>query len=120
MNLGEGAEKKLDIVLPRILAGIIALPLLVIFADIIGVFGGYLVAICSLGFESTTYIQKTISFVEQHDVISGLIKALFFGMTICTIGCYNGYYSAKGAQGVGNATTNAVVVSSILILSDLI
>ena len=93
------------------------MPLLVIFADIIGVFGGYLVAICSLGFESTTYIQKTISFVEQHDVISGLIKALFFGMTICTIGCYNGYKTSGGAQGVGISTTMSVVTGSISVLA---
>ena len=91
--------------------------MLVIFADIIGVFGGYLVATCSLGFEGMTYIHKTINFMEAYDVISGLIKALFFGITICTVGCYNGYRTSGGAQGVGISTTASVVTGSIAVLA---
>jgi phospholipid/cholesterol/gamma-HCH transport system permease protein len=112
-----GVNTKSYIVLPRVLAGLVALPLLVIFADIIGVFGGYLVATCSLGFEGMTYMHKTIDFMEIYDVVSGLIKALFFGITICTVGCYNGYKTAGGAQGVGISTTASVVTGSIAVLT---
>ena len=65
---------------------------------------------------SDVYLEDTFKYLERRDVVSGLIKSSVFGFIIAIIGCYNGYYSAKGAQGVGNATTNAVVVSSILIL----
>jgi phospholipid/cholesterol/gamma-HCH transport system permease protein len=111
-----GISSKSYLVFPKILAGTIALPLLVIFADIIGVFGGYLVATLRLGFEPIPYLQKTISFVEFHDVWSGIVKAFFFGMSICAIGCYNGYKTSGGAQGVGTATTKSVVMSSIAVL----
>lgn len=104
------------LVLPRVLAGIITLPLLVVIADIIGVFGGYLVSIYKLGFSPYSYLKSTFDFLESFDVISGLIKAAVFGFIVTTMGCYMGYNSGKGAQGVGNATTDAVVTSSILIL----
>lgn len=104
------------LVLPRVLAGIITLPLLVVIADIIGVFGGYLVSIYKLGFSPYSYLKSTFDFLESFDVISGLIKASVFGFIVTTMGCYMGYNSGKGAQGVGNATTDAVVSSSILIL----
>ena len=78
--------------------------------------GGYLISVYHLGFSSDVYLEDTFKYLERRDVVSGLIKSSVFGFIIAIIGCYNGYYSAKGAQGVGNATTNAVVVSSILIL----
>ncbi len=112
-----GISAKSYLVLPRVLAGMISLPLLVIFADIIGVFGGYLVATLRLGFEAIPYLQKTIDFIEFHDVFSGLVKAFFFGISVCAIGCYNGYKTSGGAQGVGTATTRSVVMSSIAVLS---
>jgi len=92
------------------------LPLLVLFADIIGVFGGYIVAVFKLGFNPNVYLANTIDFLEPLDVISGLVKAAVFGFIIALMGCYNGFNSKGGAQGVGAATTNAVVSSSILIL----
>jgi phospholipid/cholesterol/gamma-HCH transport system permease protein len=101
---------------PRVIAGIITLPLLVILADIIGVFGGYLVSIYKLGFSPYSYLQNTFDYLETSDVTSGLIKAAFFGLIVTSMGCYHGYFSAGGAQGVGKATTNAVVSASILIL----
>jgi phospholipid/cholesterol/gamma-HCH transport system permease protein len=104
------------LVLPRVLAGVITLPLLVLVADIIGVFGGYLVSIYKLGFSPYTYLKSTFDYLERSDVISGLIKAAVFGFIVTAMGCYNGYNSPKGAQGVGIATTNAVVSSSIMIL----
>ncbi|OAN45633.1 ABC transporter permease [Paramagnetospirillum marisnigri] len=104
------------LVAPRILAGTVMLPFLVLIADIIGVFGGYIVGVYKLGFNSSTYISRTWEFLEPLDVISGLVKAAVFGFLITLMGCYNGYYSKGGAQGVGAATTNAVVSAAILIL----
>ena len=105
------------LVAPRLIAGVTMLPLLVLVADIIGVFGGYVVSIYKLGFNPGTYIQNTVDFMEFQDVISGLVKASVFGFIITLMGCYHGYNSRGGAQGVGAATTNAVVSASILILS---
>ncbi len=104
------------LVAPRLVAGIIMLPCLVLVADIIGVFGGYLVAVYRLDFNPHTYLQNTWSFLQNMDVISGLVKAAVFGFIITLMGCYHGYNSGKGAEGVGVATTNAVVSASILIL----
>ncbi|WP_207458429.1 ABC transporter permease [Azospirillum sp. SYSU D00513] len=104
------------LVAPRLLAGITMLPLLVLVADIIGVFGGFLVSVYRLGFSPAAYIANTWQFLEPVDVISGLVKAAAFGFIIALMGCYHGYHSRGGAQGVGAATTNAVVSASILIL----
>ena len=104
------------LVAPRILSGTLMLPFLVLIADIIGVFGGYIVGVYKLGFNSASYISRTWEFLEPLDVISGLVKASVFGFLITLMGCYNGYYSKGGAQGVGAATTNAVVSAAIMIL----
>ena len=104
------------LVLPRVLAGVITLPMLVIVADIIGVFGGYMVSIYKLDFNAFSYLKSTFEHLEAEDINSGLIKAAFFGFIVTTMGCYQGYNSGRGAQGVGIATTNAVVSASILIL----
>jgi phospholipid/cholesterol/gamma-HCH transport system permease protein len=104
------------LVAPRIVAGLLMLPLLVGVADLIGVFGGYIVSIYKLGFNPATYIKNTVDFVEPLDVISGLVKAAVYGFLVTLMGCYHGYHSRGGAQGVGAATTNAVVSASILIL----
>jgi phospholipid/cholesterol/gamma-HCH transport system permease protein len=105
------------LVAPRLLAGIIALPLLVIIADILGVMGGFIVSTMKLGFNVSVYLSNTIDFVQTQDVISGLAKAGVFGFLIALMGCYQGYNSKGGAQGVGAATTAAVVSASILILA---
>ncbi len=105
------------LVVPRIIAGTLMLPALVLIADIIGVFGGFVVSAYKLGFNPAAYISNTYDFMQPLDVISGLVKAAVFGFTIALMGCYSGYYSKGGAQGVGAATTNAVVSSSILILT---
>jgi phospholipid/cholesterol/gamma-HCH transport system permease protein len=105
------------LVVPRLIAGVTMMPLLVLVADTIGVFGGYLVSTAKLGFNPATYIQNTIDSMEFQDVFSGVVKAAVFGFIITLMGCYNGYTSKGGAQGVGMATTNAVVSASILILS---
>ncbi len=105
------------LIVPRVVAAIICLPLLVAVADIIGILGGFLVATQSLDFNPSVYIRSTIDFIEVGDVTSGLIKAAVFGFIIALMGCFNGYYSEGGAQGVGRATTNAVVSASIFILA---
>jgi phospholipid/cholesterol/gamma-HCH transport system permease protein len=104
------------LVLPRLVAGLVTLPLLVLIADIIGVFGGFLVGTATLGFNPSGYLDQTQQHLETRDVVSGLIKAGVFGFTVALMGCYNGYQSRGGAEGVGQATTYAVVSASILIL----
>ena len=79
--------------------------------------GGYAVGTARLGFNGATYINNTWNFLEGDDISSGLIKAAVFGFIIALMGCYQGYHSGRGAQGVGRATTNAVVSASILILA---
>jgi phospholipid/cholesterol/gamma-HCH transport system permease protein len=105
------------LVWPRLIAGLLMLPLLVIVADIIGVFGGYIVGIYKLGFGPYEYLNNTFEFLETEDVVSGLVKAAVFGFLVALMGCYQGYHSEGGAQGVGAATTKAVVSASILILT---
>jgi phospholipid/cholesterol/gamma-HCH transport system permease protein len=105
------------LVAPRLLAGIIALPLLVVVADILGVFGGFIIATVSLGFAPSMYLQNTVNFMQTQDVVSGLVKAAVFGFLIALMGCYHGYNSRGGAEGVGAATTSAVVAASVLILA---
>jgi phospholipid/cholesterol/gamma-HCH transport system permease protein len=104
------------LVAPRIIAGTVMLPILVLIADIIGVFGGYLVGVYKLGFGPENYLHKTWEYLTYDDVVSGLWKASAFGFIVTLMGCYNGYNSQRGAQGVGAAVTTAVVSSSILIL----
>ncbi|GBQ25438.1 MAG: ABC transporter permease [Acidiphilium sp.] len=105
------------LVTPRLLAGVIALPLLVVVADILGVAGGFLVSTVRLGFDPTAYLQDTLSYLKAADVVSGLIKSAVFGFIIALMGCFHGYRSRGGAQGVGGATTAAVVSASIMILA---
>jgi phospholipid/cholesterol/gamma-HCH transport system permease protein len=105
------------LVAPRLLAGTIALPMLVVVADILGVMGGFIVATLKLGFNVSVYLTNTINFVQTEDVLSGLAKAGVFGFLIALMGCYQGYNSKGGAEGVGSATTAAVVSASILILA---
>ncbi|WP_341793558.1 MULTISPECIES: ABC transporter permease [unclassified Rickettsia] len=104
------------LVFPRVIAAVITLPCLVLIGDVIGVMGGYLVGVYKLNFNSVSYLTSTFQYLEAIDVISGLVKAAAFGFIISIISCYSGYYSNKGAKGVGMATTSAVVNSSILIL----
>ena len=105
------------LVAPRLLAGTVALPFLVLIADILGVMGGWLIGTAKLGFSSAGYLRATLDFMQTMDVVSGLVKASVFGFLIALMGCWCGYNSRGGAQGVGAATTSAVVASSILILA---
>ena len=102
---------------PRLIAAVITLPILVAIGDTIGIMGGYIVGTRSLGLNSYAYLKTTSDFLDVDDVTSGLIKAAVFGLIIAVMGCYHGFNSKGGAQGVGRATTNAVVSASILILA---
>lgn len=105
------------LIAPRIVAGVIVLPVLVFVADIIGVFGGFLVSTGTLDFDPTVYVRNTVDILEGWDVVSGLIKATVFGFLLTLMGCYHGYYAQGGAQGVGRAATNAVVSAAVLIFA---
>ncbi|MGE0650366.1 MAG: MlaE family ABC transporter permease [Alphaproteobacteria bacterium] len=104
------------LVAPRLVAGLLMMPVLVLVADIIGVFGGFLIGVNKLNFNPANYLTRTFEFLELKDVVSGLVKAACFGFVISLMGCYHGYNSRGGAQGVGTATINAVVSALILIL----
>ena len=104
------------LVLPRLLAGLLTLPVLVFVADVIGVFGGFLVGTYKLSFNPVAYLTQTEQYLQTIDVVSGLVKAAVFGFIVALMGCYHGYHSRGGAEGVGQATTYAVVSASILIL----
>ena len=105
------------LVVPRVLAGILAGPVLVGVADSIGIFGGFLVATQTLGFNSATYILDTINFLTMPDIISSLVKGAAFGFIATLMGCYFGLHSGRGAQGVGAATKSSVQVAAVLILA---
>ena len=104
------------LVIPRVLAGVICLPFLVLVGDIIGIMGGWIIGVYQLSFNSYIYIDRTLEYLELIDIIQGLVKAAVFGFIITLIGCYHGFNCGEGAKGVGRATTNSVVTSSILIL----
>jgi phospholipid/cholesterol/gamma-HCH transport system permease protein len=104
------------LIVPRLVAGTLTLPILVLIADIVGVFGGFLVCVYRLNFNAANFISQSWQYLEWRDVTSGLWKAAAFGFIVTLMGCYNGFNSKGGAQGVGAATTNAVVSASILIL----
>jgi phospholipid/cholesterol/gamma-HCH transport system permease protein len=105
------------LIAPRVLAAFLVMPPLVLIADIIGVMGGFLVGVYKLDFNDAAYLRNTMDFLQFQDVFSGLVKAAVFGFLITLMGCYHGYTSRGGAQGVGMATTSAVVSASILILT---
>ncbi len=105
------------LVVPRLIAGTLMLPLLVLVGDIISIFGAYMVSINLLGFNPATYIKNTWDILEAVDIVTGLVKAGIFGFIVALTGCFYGFRSRGGAQGVGAATTGAVVTGSILILS---
>ena len=101
---------------PRVIAGLIMLPFLVILGDALGIYGGYLVGVKLMRTNPVVYKQNTYQFLELSDLWSGLIKAAVFGLILTLTGCVRGYYTSGGAEGVGRATTYAVVSASLVIL----
>jgi phospholipid/cholesterol/gamma-HCH transport system permease protein len=104
------------LIAPRLFASVIALPILTLAANAIGVLGGYLLAIYKLGFNGPSYLDTSRQYLEADDLAMSLIKAAVFGFVMALMGCYHGFRSGGGAAGVGRATTNAVVSSFVLIL----
>jgi phospholipid/cholesterol/gamma-HCH transport system permease protein len=104
------------LVVPRVWATTIMLPLLVVMGNGVGIFGGYMVAVILMGTNPVTYVDRSFQFMDLTDLFSGVIKAAVFGFLLAAIGCQQGYYTTGGAEGVGRSTTAAVVVASIAIL----
>ncbi len=105
------------LVVPRVLAGTLCVPLLVAVGDVIGIMGGFLVGTEQLGFNRAIYIANTVDFLERADIVSSVTKGAVFGFIATLIGCYYGLRSARGAQGVGGATKSSVATAAILILA---
>ena len=104
------------LIVPRVIAGILMLPVLTIIADFLGILGGYLVGVILLGVNSGMFVANIIEYLDLADIFHGLTKSVFFGLILSHIGCYKGFFTKGGAEGVGKATTQAVVLSSVLIL----
>lgn len=104
------------LVVPRVVSGLIMLPAVTIIADMIGIIGGYVVTVGLFGASPVVYWKRTWDFLETSDIYNGLIKACFFGASLTLVSCYKGFYTSGGAEGVGKATTGAVVLSSMTIL----
>ncbi len=101
---------------PRVVAGLVMLPFLTVIGDALGILGGYLVAVKLMRVNPVQYQQNTYQFLQLSDVWSGLVKAAAFGLILTRTGCVRGYHTTGGAEGVGRATTNAVVSASLIIL----
>lgn len=104
------------LIVPKLIAGIIALPLLTAIFNVVGIFGGYIIGGKLLGVGEGTYFGEMTAYVKIQDVLEGIYKSLSFGILITWVCCYKGYYAGYGAEGVSKATTQAVVLSSVLIL----
>ena len=104
------------LVVPKVIAGLIAVPLLTGIFDVVGIYGGYLVGVKLLGVSAGTYFSEMRNMVEMSDVWGGFLKSLSFGLIVTWVCTYKGFYAGYGAEGVGKATTEAVVLSSVLVL----
>jgi phospholipid/cholesterol/gamma-HCH transport system permease protein len=105
------------LVVPRFLGLALMLPILTLYADLIGIFGGYLICVHKLGISSSLYLDITFEAIFFKDLFTGLVKTVFFGVIIAIISCYEGFNVEGGAEGVGKATTRAVVETFIAILA---
>ena len=104
------------LIVPRVIAGVIMVPVLTIVSDFVGILGGYFVGVVLLNINSGVFIKNITRYVQLDDIYNGLIKAAIFGLILSLIGCYKGFNTSGGAEGVGKATTEAVVLASITIL----
>jgi len=104
------------LIVPRVIAGVIMVPILTIVSDFVGVIGGYFVGVVILDINAGTFVKNITRYVELDDIYNGLIKAAVFGLILSLVGCYKGFNTTGGAEGVGRATTEAVVLASISIL----
>jgi phospholipid/cholesterol/gamma-HCH transport system permease protein len=104
------------LVVPRIVASVLMVPVLTVISDFVGIAGGYFVGVVLLRINPGLFMSKIYEMVELGDFFNGLIKAVFFGLILSLVGCYKGFSTTGGAEGVGRATTEAVVLASVLIL----
>ena len=104
------------LIVPRVIAGVLMVPMLTVVADFVGILGGYFVGVHILGINSGVFIKNIKRLVDLDDIYNGLVKAACFGLILSLIGCYKGFNTRGGAEGVGRATTEAVVLASITIL----
>jgi len=104
------------LVVPNFLAALVSVPLLASIFNVVGIFGGYLVGVELLGVNSGTYFGAISDYLDSTDILSGLYKSVCFGGLIAWVCCYKGFYAGFGAEGVSKATTQAVVLTSVLIL----
>jgi phospholipid/cholesterol/gamma-HCH transport system permease protein len=111
-----GANPVRKLVLPRMVAFVLTLPALVMLANLLGMFGGFVISSLSLNISGRFYVTQVFKLLQVSDILSGLGKTVFFAAFITLIGCYNGMHAKGGADGVGRATTDTVVISSIVIL----
>ena len=111
-----GIDPTRYLVMPRVVSGVIMLPILVMFANIIAILGALIVAVTMVHLSTETFLNGLRMFLTMSDVMAGLTKAAIFGVIISLIGCYHGFNAKGGAEGVGRATTGAVVTASVLIL----
>ena len=105
------------LVSPRLLAGIISFPLLTSIFDVIGIWGGYMIGVVLMGAPGSSYMNGIATYMTGHDIITGIIKSLVFGVVVTWVCCYKGYNAKRMATGISRATTEAVVLSSVLILA---
>jgi phospholipid/cholesterol/gamma-HCH transport system permease protein len=105
------------VVMPKLLAGVIAVPLLTAIFDVVGILGGYLVGVVLLGVSSGSYFSGMVQSVVPLDINGGIVKSLVFGLTIILVACYKGYHTGAGAEGVSRATNQTVVLSAVLVLA---
>ncbi len=105
------------VVMPKLLASLISVPLLTAIFDVVGIMGGYLIGVVLLGVSSGAYFSGIVQSVVSLDINGGMVKSLVFGLTIILVACYKGYFTGRGAEGVSRATTETVVLSAILVLA---
>jgi phospholipid/cholesterol/gamma-HCH transport system permease protein len=104
------------LIVPRVWATVVTLPMLIVAGDAIGIAGGYLISVGYFGANPVTYVENTFRYMDLDDLTSGLVKAAVFGLIVAVVGCQKGYFTRGGAEGVGRSTTQAVVAASIAIL----
>jgi phospholipid/cholesterol/gamma-HCH transport system permease protein len=104
------------LVVPRVIASVVMMPLLVVIGDVVGMYGGYFVAVQLLGSNPMAYYENSFQYVDLNDFTAGLIKSAVFGLIFSVVSCSRGYYTTGGAEGVGRSTTQAVVAASLAIL----
>lgn len=104
------------LIVPRVWATVLTLPMLIVAGDAIGIAGGYLISVGYFGANPVTYVENTFRYMDLDDLTSGLVKAAVFGLIVAVVGCQKGYFTRGGAEGVGRSTTQAVVAASIAIL----